>query len=143
MKALKFNEFLTESFNAETPDGDAFGNFALKLLAARDQAHVFHWQTESFAQHDALGNFYDVFLENVDVLVEMIMGIKERPVFGEATISLKNYSEGAIAEFFEAAYELLNDEIKLVIDPMHEEVYDQARLILADIDKLKYLFTLS
>jgi len=135
MKALKFNEFLTESFNAETPDGDAFGNFALKLLAARDQAHVFHWQTESFAKHDALGKFYDAFLLNIDTLVEMIMGIKERPVFGEATISIKNYSE--------AAYELMNDEIKLVIDPMHEEVYDQARLILADIDKLKYLFTLS
>jgi uncharacterized protein YecE (DUF72 family) len=143
MKALKFNEFLTESFNAETPDGDAFGNFALKLLAARDQAHVFHWQTASFAQHKALGKFYDKFLENVDVLVEMMMGIKERPVFGEATISIKNYSEGAIAEFFEAAYELINAEIKLVIDPMHEEVYDQARLILADIDKLKYLLTLS
>ena len=139
----KFDEFLNESFDAMTPNGDDFGNFALKLLAARDQAHVFHWQTESFAQHEAFGKFYEEFLGNVDELVEAMMGIKERPNFGDATISLKNYSEGAIAEFFQALYEVINEEIKLVIDPMHEEIYDLARIITAQIDKLKYLLTLS
>lgn len=139
----KFDEFLNEAFDVSTPNGDDFGNFALKLLAARDQAHVFHWQTESFAQHEAFGKFYDEFLENVDGLVEVMMGIKERPNFGDASITLKNYSEGAIAEFFEALYEVINGEIKLVIDPMHEEVYDLARVITAQIDKLKYLLSLS
>ena len=139
----KFDEFLNESFDAMTPNGDDFGNFALKLLAARDQAHVFHWQTESFAQHEAFGKFYEEFLDNVDELVEAMMGIKERPNFGDATISLKNYSEGAIEEFFQALYEVINDEIKLVIDPMHEEIYDLARVITSQIDKLKYLLTLS
>lgn len=139
----KFDEFLNESFDVMTPNGDDFGNFALKLLAARDQAHVFHWQTESFAQHEAFGAFYEEFLENVDELVESMMGIKERPNFGDATISLKNYSEGVIEEFFQALYEVINDEIKLVIDPMHEEIYDLARVITAQIDKLKYLLTLS
>jgi len=139
----RFDQFLNEAFNVETPNGDDFGNFALKLLAARDQAHVFHWQTESFAQHEAFGKFYDEFLENVDELVEVMMGIKERPNFGDASITLKNYSEGAIAEFFEALYEVINGEIKLVIDPMHEEVYDLARVITAQIDKLKYLLSLS
>ena len=139
----KFDEFLNEAFDVSTLNGDDFGNFALKLLAARDQAHVFHWQTESFAQHEAFGKFYDEFLENVDGLVEVMMGIKERPNFGDASITLKNYSEGAIAEFFEALYEVINGEIKLVIDPMHEEVYDLARVITAQIDKLKYLLSLS
>lgn len=139
----KFDEFLNESFDVMTPNGDDFGNFALKLLAARDQAHVFHWQTESFAQHEAFGKFYEEFLGNVDELVEAMMGIKERPNFGDATISLKNYSEGSIAEFFQALYEVINEEIKLVIDPMHEEIYDLARIITAQIDKLKYLLTLS
>lgn len=139
----KFDEFLNESFDAMTPNGDDFGNFALKLLAARDQAQVFHWQTESFAQHEAFGKFYEEFLENVDDLVESMMGIKERPNFGDATISVKNYSEGAIAEFFETLYEVINAEIKLVIDPMHEEIYDLSRVITAQIDKLKYLLSLS
>ena len=138
-----FTQFINEGFDAMTPNGDDFGNFALKLLAARDQAHVFHWQTESFAQHEAFGKFYEEFLENVDDLVESIMGIKERPQFGEATITIKDYSEGAIAEFFETLYEVINAEIKLVIDPMHEEIYDLSRVITAQIDKLKYLLSLS
>ena len=59
---------------------------------------VFHWQTQhkvgSFAQHEAFGKFYDEFLENVDLLVELIMGIKERPIFGNnATITLKDSVE--------------------------------------------------
>ena len=119
------------------------GQFSLKLLAARDQAHIFHWQTDSFAQHEAFGKFYDGFLENVDLLVELIMGIKERPIFGNnATITLKDYSEGAVVEFFMHLYSVLTNEIQIVVDPMHEEVYDHARLIISQIDKLKYLLTL-
>ena len=139
----KFDQFLNESFGALTPNGDDFGNFALKLLAARDQAHVFHWQTQSFAQHEAFGKFYEEFLGNVDELIEVMMGIKERPNFGEASITINNYSDGNIAKFFENLYEVINSEIKLVIDPMHEEVYDLARVITAQIDKLKYLLSLS
>ena len=51
METLKYDDYLNEGFNAIVPTGDQFGQFSLKLLAARDQAHVFHWQTDSFAQH--------------------------------------------------------------------------------------------
>jgi len=143
METLKYDDYLNEGFNAFVPTGDQFGQFSLKLLAARDQAHVFHWQTDSFAQHEAFGKFYDEFLENVDLLVELIMGIKERPIFGNnATITLKDYSEGAVVEFFMHLYSVLTNEIQIVVDPMHEEVYDHARLIISQIDKLKYLLTL-
>jgi DNA-binding ferritin-like protein len=145
MKALKFNEFLTESFNAETPDGDAFGNFALKLLAARDQAHVFHWQTDSFARHEAFGEFYEEFLTNFDAMVEMIMGLKGRPTFGEgASIMISDYSPENINRFFERIYPVFDNELKMICDSnIHEEIFDQARVIISQIDKLKYLLTLS
>jgi DNA-binding ferritin-like protein len=138
-----FSDFINEGFNADTPSGNDLGNFALKLLAARDQAHIFHWQTKSYARHEAFGEFYEDFLTNVDDLVESIMGIIERPSFGQATITLKDYSEGAIAEFFERLYRVINEEIKIVIDPMHEEIYDLSRVITSQIDKLKYLLSLS
>ena len=48
MKAFKFNDFLNEGFDALTPNVDNFGNFALKLLAARDQARV----KESIFNHE-------------------------------------------------------------------------------------------
>lgn len=40
-----------------------------------DQAHKQHLATESFAEHDALGEFYDSVRSAVDVFVESAIGL--------------------------------------------------------------------
>ena len=134
-----------ESFETSTPNANDLGRYFIRLLAARDQAHVFHWQTESFAQHEAFGGFYEDFLESVDDLVESIMGLKGRPVFGAgASIHVEDYSPSNINKFFESLYPLLDNELKMICDEdVNEEIFDLARAITANIDKLKYLLTLS
>lgn len=142
MITKKFNEFVNESFGQA--DG-AYGTFFISLLGLRDQAHIFHWQTRSFAQHEAFGNFYEAFLEATDVLAEMLMGIKGRPVLGmNATISLKDYSEEAVSTFIEDSYQLMRVQLEMICNSTeHESVFDQAGVIVAELDKLKYLLTLS
>ena len=74
------------------------------LMASRDQAHVFHWQTTgpgSFAAHMALNTYYDAIPDMVDALVESYQGkyglIKFRPVAG-----LDNNCDGSnIVAYFE------------------------------------------
>ena len=47
------------------------------LMASRDQAHVFHWQTTgdgSFAAHMALNAYYDAIPDLTDALVESYQG---------------------------------------------------------------------
>jgi DNA-binding ferritin-like protein len=47
------------------------------LMASRDQAHIFHWQTTgegSFAAHLALNAYYDAVPNMVDALVEAYQG---------------------------------------------------------------------
>lgn len=47
------------------------------LMASRDQAHIFHWQTTgagSFAAHMALGAYYAAIPDMVDALVETYQG---------------------------------------------------------------------
>lgn len=141
MIAKKFNQFITESLGEAD---DMYGTFFIRLLGLRDQAHIFHWQTTSFARHSAFGDFYTEYLTAVDVLAEMIMGIKGRPVMGtNATIMLKDYSDESISEFIENSEKLLGAELEMICNPAeNEEVFDQARIILAEIDKLKYLLTL-
>lgn len=142
MITKKFNEFVNESFGQAD---EAYGTFFIGLLGLRDQAHIFHWQTRSFAQHEAFGNFYEAFLEATDVLAEMLMGIKGRPVLGvNATISLKDYSDVAVSTFIEDSYQLMGVQLEMICNSAeNEEVFDQARIIVAEIDKLKYLLTLS
>ena len=134
----KFSNFVNENFGEAQ---DIYGSFFIGMLGIRDQAHVFHWQTESFAQHSAFGGFYDDFLDLVDKLAETLIGVHGRPSFMDAEIELHGYSEENILMFLEKAYELFlgpgtqlaggNTEIKNIIDE-----------ILAELDKLKYLLTL-
>lgn len=135
---------IDESFDSSTPGANDLGRYFIRLLAARDQAHIFHWQTQSFAQHEAFGDFYEDFLTDVDNMVESIMGLKGRPVFGSAIIKVEDYNDININKFFERIYPVFDNELKMICDSeAHEEIFDLARGIIAKINKLKYLLTLS
>lgn len=41
-----------------------------RVFYARNLAHWSHWRTKSYAQHQALGSFYDDVIDAVDALVE-------------------------------------------------------------------------
>ena len=41
------------------------------LFHSRTQVHVFHLQTKSFSEHQALGAYYDGIIEIVDGLIEI------------------------------------------------------------------------
>lgn len=51
------------------------GEFILSLLHAATNAHLLHWQTKSFAEHMALGEFYEAFPGLIDALVEATQGV--------------------------------------------------------------------
>jgi DNA-binding ferritin-like protein len=141
MITKKYSEYINENFGQAD---EAYGTFFVSLLGLRDQAHIFHWQTKSYARHMAFGDFYDTFIEATDVLAEMIMGIKGRPTMGmSASISLKDYSEENVTEFIKQSYDLLGAQLEMICNSTeNEEVFDQARIIVAEVDKLKYLLTL-
>lgn len=45
-----------------------------KTFASRNAAHLQHWCTKSYAEHVALGVFYDELIDVVDKLVEAYQG---------------------------------------------------------------------
>lgn len=45
-----------------------------KMFEARHVAHVFHFKTKSFAEHEALGSFYTGLLDLADEFVETYQG---------------------------------------------------------------------
>ena len=46
-----------------------------RVFYARNLAHYEHWRTKSYAQHKALGKFYDEIIEALDALVEAYQGL--------------------------------------------------------------------
>jgi DNA-binding ferritin-like protein len=53
---------------------DSMGTFILTLLHSVTNTHILHWQTKSFANHMALGEFYQEMPELIDALVEATQG---------------------------------------------------------------------
>lgn len=45
-----------------------------KMFRARNAAHIQHWKTKSYAQHQALGDYYESVIEQIDGLVEAYQG---------------------------------------------------------------------
>ena len=122
---------------AQSSDTDVVGAFFLKLLHSATNTHIHHLQTSSYAQHKALGDFYDEIVDLVDGLVETYQGTKgivkypdayEKPLIdGLAEIT-------ALNSFVIANRDILGDESNI-----QNEVDTILSLIQSTMYKLKQL----
>lgn len=72
------------------------------LFHSRTQAHIFHLQTNSFAEHKALNDYYDDIVDLVDGLVESYQG-KYGIIKGYLNFNLANYeNKEQVLGYFEA-----------------------------------------
>ena len=46
----------------------------VKVFLARNNTHIAHWKTKSYAEHVALGDFYENVIDIIDKLVECYQG---------------------------------------------------------------------
>jgi len=79
---------------------NAIGNaLTLETIAGKlsyfyEQLHLLHFQTTSFAEHEALGKIYDRVGDFQDEIVEKIMGYSGRRIKAYKIDVLKDYSSG-------------------------------------------------
>jgi hypothetical protein len=45
-----------------------------RVFATRNAAHLKHWSTKSFAEHEALGGFYEGIIDHIDEIIELYQG---------------------------------------------------------------------
>ena len=65
-----------------------------KLSYFYEQLHLLHFQTTSFAEHEALGKIYDKVGDFQDEIVEKIMGYSGKRIKAYKIDVLKDYSNG-------------------------------------------------
>lgn len=58
-----------------------------RVFHTRNVTHLAHWKTRSYAEHQALGEFYDGVLDLLDKLVECYQGYCD--ALGEVTLTNK------------------------------------------------------
>lgn len=116
----------------------------LNLLKLATQFRIFHWQTESHAQHEAFGMAYEKISDLVDELVEVHQGKHGRITYeGSPSLELQNLNELDPQAILTEVTDYLSQEFINAIDPEKDtdclNIRDE---ILAVLNKLKYLLTL-
>lgn len=111
-----------------------------RLLEARDQIHLLHWNTKSDPEHRTLNKFYDGWLDLTDTFIETYQG-KYGRIDGVCSITISTAQN--CQPYFVNLMLFLNGEIQTIIDP---KVDSDLENIIADMKQLVnhtlYLLTL-
>ena len=83
-----------------------------KFLTLHNQLKVYHWQTESYAQHQAFGGAYDAFTGYIDQFIEEFMGKNARIMAkGGFKVESSNISDKDPEKFIEEFITFLVTEL--------------------------------
>lgn len=114
------------------------------LLTLHNQLKIHHWQTKSYAEHKALGRAYDEFSGLIDEFIEAFMGkygrIESRDGF---KIELGNYKDISPTDFADKYVDYLVNELPKSLEKSDTDLFNIRDEMLAQLNKLKYLLTLS
>jgi DNA-binding ferritin-like protein len=116
-------------------------NVITPLVQFQQQIRIFHWQTDSYAQHKAYGKAYESLDDLVDSFVEKYMGSfgRSKPTT-TFVLELKPLSQSNVDISIQYFIDFLKD--------MNNEISDNTDLlnirdeILGEIHQLKYLLSL-
>jgi hypothetical protein len=95
-KLMEQEEDKTDEKSEEKTESGENGNFSQlvsKLLHSRNQTHIFHLQTKSYAEHIALNDYYDGVLGLFDGLIESYQG-KHGIISNYKCEGFENYKSG-------------------------------------------------
>ena len=85
-----------------------------EMLEASAQAKVFHWQTSSFAEHDALQEFYEGFNDLMDKFIESYQGCYGRIMLG-CDLEVKPYTMDAPITFLESFKSYISGGARMLV----------------------------
>ena len=104
------------------------------LMASRDQAHIFHWQTKgigSFAMHTALNAYYDAIPDLTDTLVEAYQG-KHGIITGYTSAEeFSEYEKTTVVKYFKG--------LAMFVERVYAKLPTEDTYILNQIDNVKEL----
>lgn len=119
-------------------------NFVQVLLTTTHQLHVYHWQTDSYAAHQAFGQAYDTLDGLMDQFVETFMGKYGKVASKDGfDINLSNITDKKPNEFIDSVIDFLTNELpKSLKSETDTDLLNIRDEMVGELNKLKYLLTL-
>jgi len=114
------------------------------FFSMREQIKLYHWQTHSFARHKATDDVIKALDETIDTYVETYMGKYGRPKMTASTntVRIQNMTEKTAARFIGSCITYLEGPLVKRLKPADTDLVNLRDEMLAELNKLQYLFTL-
>lgn len=130
----EFEQIETMSFN------DAIEQIILETMSMVTQTHLYHLFTKSYAEHVAIGSFYEDIQKDADGLAEMyIARYGEFPGTDSFEIEINtNYETELFLEEIHEFREMITYGLEITSSPDHLGLQDVLIDIQSDIDQLIY-----
>lgn len=117
------------------------GKFISALLASREQAHVFHLRTKSYAAHKALQAYYEGIVPLLDNYAETYMGSAGRLIqFPSTTLNRRVNTNANNTKVY---FRLLFNRVKRMKLPKNSYLQNIRDEIEALIKQTLYMLTLN
>lgn len=104
------------------------------LLFARNQLHIFHLQTTSYAAHIALQECYEMLLEIVDTYIEVIQGKEGIILKGYKSY---NYVDTEPIAYIQSLIGSINTYRK-ALSPTYDEIDNMLQEAVSGLEKIVY-----
>jgi hypothetical protein len=118
------------------------GEIVTVFFHMRAQIKLYHWQTRSFAEHKATDDLVAALDLNIDKFIEVYMGRYGRPYI-KKTLPVKNLTVTGIRAFITKSDEWLASSLPRMLKKNDSDLLNIRDEILADLNQIKYLFTLA
>jgi|TARA_B110000444_G_scaffold213028_1_gene209653 hypothetical protein len=109
-------------------------------LEYSNQLRYYHWQTSSFAQHEALGKFYDSITAILDGLVETWSGRLGNIKVDQGSVELVDYTD--VESVIESAVSLRDAYEEFSKTISYDDIRDQIDDMITSINQTIYLLRL-
>jgi cobalamin biosynthesis protein CobT len=130
----------TDEVEDDSDSNDDFCDMICNILHSRNQAHVFHLQTKSFAEHKALNDYYDGVVGLFDGIVESYQG-KYGIIKNFKSFKIEQYKNSKkTISYFERLLDIIDENRDSVEDSFIQNQIDTVQeLINSTIYKLRFL----
>lgn len=122
-------------------------NIVTKFLSIQSQLRIFHWQTKSYAEHQALGSLYDALGGQIDDFVETFSGKRGAVPMSKETFAMaaENYkSKKEVMDYLDGVVTYLTTELPSYLDSSKDsDLLNIRDEMLGAVNKTKYLLRLS
>lgn len=138
---MALKSIFPQDMMSSSQGGMTLESIAGKLTYFHEQLHLIHWQTSSYAEHQATGALYDYVHDFKDGVIEKLMGYmgkrpqayKTEPLTNNATATL------VVSDIISFAHELM----EWAGTNKYCDVENMAQELSGEAAKTKYLLTLS